>query len=51
MKVTGIPKVIRACGIISEGLVKELEELEIRGRLETTALSKLTGKLRRALKI
>ena len=35
MKVMVIPIVISALGMISEGSVKELEELEIGGRTET----------------
>ena len=35
MKVTFIPIVIGALGTVTEGLLKGLEDLEIRGRLET----------------
>ena len=38
MKVTVIPIIIDALGMILKGLVKELELLEIGGRAETTAL-------------
>ena len=35
MKVTMIPIIIGALGTDTKGLVKELEDLEIRGRVET----------------
>ena len=35
MKVTVIPSVISALGTVTKGLLKGLEELEIRARLET----------------
>ena len=35
MKVTVIPIVIGAFGIVTKGLVQDLEELAIRGRMET----------------
>ena len=35
MKVTIIPIVIDAFGTVTKGLLKGLEELEIRGRVET----------------
>ena len=35
MKVTVIPIVIGALGTVTKGLVQELENLEIRGRVET----------------
>ncbi len=35
MKVTIIPVVIGALGTVTEGLVQGLEDLEIRGRVET----------------
>ena len=35
-KVTVIPIVISALGTIAEGLIQGLEELEIKGRVETT---------------
>ena len=34
MKVTVIPILIGALGTVTKGLVKELEDLEIRGRVE-----------------
>ena len=52
MKVTTIPIVICALGTIPKGLVMELEDLEIRGRLETiqtTALLKSARILRSVL--
>ena len=50
MKVTFIPIVIGALGRITEGLIKVLEDLEIRGRVETiqtTALLRSARILRR----
>ena len=50
MKVTFISIVIRALGTVTEGLIKGLEELEIRGRVETiqtTALLRSARILRR----
>ena len=38
MKMTFIPVVIGALGTVTEGLVKGLEDLEIRGRVETIQL-------------
>ena len=35
MKVTVIPIVIKALGTVTKGLVQGLEDLEIRGRVET----------------
>ena len=35
-KVTVIPIVIGALGTVTKGLVNELEDMEIRGRVETT---------------
>ena len=35
MKVTMIPFIIRELGTVTKGLIKELEGLEIRGRVET----------------
>ena len=35
MKVTVIPIVIGALGTVTKGLLKRLEDLEIRGRVET----------------
>ena len=52
MKVTVIPIVIGAFGTVTEGLIKGLEDLEIRGRLETiqtTALRRSARILRRVL--
>ena len=52
MKVTVIPVVIGALGTISKGLVKGVEDLEIRGQVETiqtTALSRSAKILRRVL--
>ena len=52
MKVTVIPIVIGAHGTIVKGYVKELEDLEIRGQVETIQAIALwsAGILRRALK-
>ena len=36
MKGTFVPIVIGAVGTVTKGLLKELEDLEIRGRVETT---------------
>ena len=52
MKVTVIPIVFGALGIVPKGLGKRLGELEIRGRIETiltTALLQSTRILRRVL--
>ena len=52
MRMIVIPIVIGALGTILKGIVKELEELEIRGRTETirtTALFSSTRILRRVL--
>ena len=52
MKVTMIPIVIGALGTVTKGLVKGLEDLEIRGRFETiqnTALLRSARILRRVL--
>ena len=52
MKVTIVPIVIGALGIITKGLLKGLEELEIGGRVETiqtTALLRTARILRRVL--
>ena len=49
MKVTVIPIVISALGTVTKGLVKGLEDLEIRGRvgtIQTTALLRSTRILR-----
>ena len=35
LKVTFIPIVIGALGTVTEGLIKDLEDLEIKGRVET----------------
>ncbi len=51
-KVTGIPIVISALSTVTKGLVQGLEELEIRGRVETiqnTALFRSHRILRRLL--
>ena len=49
MKVTVIPTVIGALGTIPRGLVKRLEDLEIREQEETTALLRSARVLRRVL--
>ena len=52
MKVMIIPNVIGALGTVTERLTKELEDLKIKGRVETiqtTALSKSARILRRVL--
>ena len=52
MKVTVIPIVIGALGTVTKGLIKGVEDLGMRGRMETihiTALSRSTGMLRRNL--
>ena len=52
MKLTVIPFVISTLGTVTKGLIQELEDLEIRGRVETiqsTALLKLARILRRVL--
>ena len=52
MNVTIIPIVIGSFGIITKGLLKGLENLEVGGRVETiqtTALLKTDGILRRVL--
>ena len=41
MKVTIIPIVIGAFGTVTKGLLKGLEDLEIRGRVETVQTTKL----------
>ena len=53
MKVTIIPIVIGALGTVTEGLLKGLEDLEIKGRVETIQTSTLLRSvriLRRVLK-
>ena len=53
MKVTIIPIVIGALDTVTKGLLKELEDLEVRGRVETiqtTALLRTARILRRVLK-
>ena len=53
MKVTIIPIVIGAFGTVTKGLLKGLEDLEIRGQVETiqtTALLRTARILRRVLK-
>ena len=52
MKVTIIPIVIGAFGTVTKGLLKRLDDLEIRGRVETMQTTSLlrTGRiLRRVL--
>ena len=52
VKVTIIPSVISAFGAVTKGLLKGLEDLEIRGRvdtIQTTALLRTAGILRRVL--
>ena len=52
MKVTIIPSVIGAFGTVTKGLFKGLEDLEVRGRVETiqtTALLTTARILRRVL--
>ena len=52
MQVTIIPIVIGAFGTVTEGLLKELEDLEVDGRMETiqtTALLRTARILRRVL--
>ena len=52
MKVTIVPIVISALGTITKGLLKDLEDLEVGGRVETiqtTALLRTARILRRVL--
>ena len=42
LKVTVIPTVIGALGTITKGLVNNLEDLEIRGRVETINLIEIS---------
>ena len=52
IRVMVIPKVVYALGTVSKGLEKRLQELEIRGRIETiqnTALLRSSRILRRIL--
>ena len=54
MKVTIVPITIGALGTITKGLLKELEDLEVDGRVETiqtTALLRTARILRRVLEI
>ena len=54
MKVTFIPIIVGAFGTVTEGLLKELEDLEIWGRVATiqiTTLLRSTRILRRVLEI
>ena len=54
MKVTVIPIVVGALGTISKGLVKELQDLEIReqeGTIQTTAFLRSARIQRRVLEI
>ena len=51
MKVTIIPTVIGALGTVTKGLIQGLEDLEIRGRMKTTAffrLARIQGNLNNA---
>ena len=41
MKMTFIPIIIGALGTVTKGLIKRLEDLEIRGRVETIQTSTL----------
>ena len=41
MKVMVVPVVVGALGIVTKGLVKGLEDLEIRGRVETIQIKAL----------
>ena len=53
LRVMMIPIVVRALGTVPKGLVKSLEELEIRGQIKTiqiTALLRLAKIQRNALK-
>ena len=53
MKVTNIPIVICAFGIDTKGLLKGLEDMELRGKVETiqtTTLFRIARILRRVLK-
>ena len=53
MKVTFIPIVIGALGTVTEGLIKRLEDVKIRGRVETIqtiALLRSARIFRRVLK-
>ena len=43
MKVTIIPIVIGAFGTVTKGLLKELEDLEVGGRVETKRTCKIVG--------
>ena len=49
MKVTVIPVVVRALGIVPKNLEKRLDELEIRGRIKTTTKIYLDGSWRLAV--
>ena len=52
MKVTIVPIVIGALGTVTKGIFKDLEDLEVGGRVETiqtTALVRTTRILRRVL--
>ena len=54
MKVTIVPIVIGALGTVTKGLLKDLEDLEVGGRVEiiqTTALLRTARILRRVLEI
>ena len=49
MKMTVKPILFGALGTVPKNLEKRLEELEIKGRIETTALQKLTRIFRNVL--
>ena len=49
MKATFTPIIIGALGTVSEGLLKGLEDLEIRGQVETIQTTKSARILRRVL--
>ena len=54
MKVTVIPILIGALGTVTKGLIQRLEDLEIRGRVETiqnTAILRSVRILRKVLEI
>ena len=49
MKVTIVPIVIGALGIVTKGLLKGLEDLEVDGRVETIQMTALLRIQRRVL--
>ena len=51
MKVTFIPSVIGALGTVSKGFIKGLEDLEIRGRVETIQTNALLRSARIARRV